>query len=316
MTKIGLGLAALGRPDYINIRENIPKDKSVSAYRENTFNVLDEAYRLGLRHFDVAASYGYGERFLLDWLKANDPSDVTVSTKWGYTYVANWNIGYTGKHEVKEHSLKKLNEQWQLSQQFMPWLNLYQIHSATLESGVLDNTEVHRRLFELKRKYDFKIGISTSGTNQSKIIEKAESIVVEGLSLIDTYQVTYNVLEQSARKTLQNLKLNNKTIIIKEALANGRVFPWYKKSRYTEILDVLKEQAKAFNVGIDAVAMRFVIDSVEPDMVLSGASNCQQLQSNMDCLKFQLPLKMLNKLYELNIDSKTYWTERSQLNWQ
>jgi hypothetical protein len=29
----------------------------------------------------------------------------------GYTYVANWELGFSGTHEVKEHSLDKLLEQ-------------------------------------------------------------------------------------------------------------------------------------------------------------------------------------------------------------
>jgi hypothetical protein len=33
----------------------------------------------------------------------------------GYTYVANWELGFSGTHEVKEHSLDKLLEQWQIS---------------------------------------------------------------------------------------------------------------------------------------------------------------------------------------------------------
>ena len=36
-TQIGLGLAALGRPDYINIRQNIDIDKSKTAFKTNAF---------------------------------------------------------------------------------------------------------------------------------------------------------------------------------------------------------------------------------------------------------------------------------------
>ena len=139
-TKIGLGLAALGRPDYINIRVKDVIDKSVGAFKTNAIKVLDESYQLGIRDFDVAPSYGLGEEFLLEWNSSRNHSDVNLSTKFGYTYVANWNIGFSGKHEIKEHSLKKLNTQWQVSKAMLPNLKIYQIHSATLDSGVLNNT--------------------------------------------------------------------------------------------------------------------------------------------------------------------------------
>ncbi len=100
-TKIGLGLAALGRPDYINIRSENQVDKSIDAFKTNTLNVLDESYNLGVRDFDVAPSYGLGEQFLLDWNDSRQHKDVNLSTKFGYTYVANWELEFSGKHEIK-----------------------------------------------------------------------------------------------------------------------------------------------------------------------------------------------------------------------
>ena len=108
-TQIGLGLAALGRPEYINIRTDNSIDKSEEAFKKNTFSVF-------------------------------------LGTKWGYTYVANWELGFEGKHEVKEHSLKKLVEQWQVSKQMLPKLKYYQVHSATFESGILENETVLNQL--------------------------------------------------------------------------------------------------------------------------------------------------------------------------
>ena len=120
---------------------------------------MDYAYKNGIRHFDTAASYGKGEQFLLDWNTQHAYKDVQLSSKWGYSYVANWEIGFKGAHEIKEHSLAKLMEQWQKAREMLPALETYQIHSATFESAVLENTEVLQMLHKIKESawYSFYI---------------------------------------------------------------------------------------------------------------------------------------------------------------
>lgn len=308
-TQIGLGLAALGRPDYINIRQNNNIDKSKIAFKNNAFNVMDFAYKNGVRYFDTAPSYGLGEAFLLDWKNSRQHKDVLLSTKWGYTYVANWEFGFQGKHEIKEHSLLKLNEQWKTSKALFPQLKIYQVHSATLESGILKDNSIHERLFQLKKEYGLQIGITTSGSNQSEILNSAKDIAVKNDLLFDSFQVTYNVFEQSTFNTLQQLKAMGKTIIIKEALANGRVFTNEHAKKKLETL------SKTYDVGVDAIALRFIIDTLQPNVVLSGASTSNHLDQNLKALDFKLLSKDLELLKTLTIGSKAYWDERSDLTW-
>lgn len=313
-TKLGLGLAALGRPDYINIRTtNV--NKSVAAFKENAFTMLDHAYELGIRYFDTAPSYGKGEQFLLDWKNQREHKDLVLGTKWGYTYVAKWEIGYAGKHEIKEHSLSKLQEQWKVSCKLLPELDIYQVHSATLESEILDNTLVLEELYAIKQKTGLTIGISTSGTQQSKVIEKALGIKVNGEDLFTSFQVTYNVLEQSTYPILQQILKENKTVIVKEALANGRVFKSDAFKNYQKNYKTLEALANNHNVSVDAIALRFIIDALEPAYVLSGASNTVQLDSNYKALDFVLSKSDLEKLKQLKTNPANYWEERSALEW-
>lgn len=314
-TRIGLGLAALGRPDYINIRSNIKIDKSVDAFKTNTFKVLDEAYHLGVRDFDVAPSYGLGEQFLLEWHNTRAYKDVSLSTKFGYTYVANWEIGFKGKHEIKEHSLAKLNEQWEISKALLLNLNIYQIHSATLDSGVLTNTKVLSRLYELKQKHSLKIGLSSSGTEQGKIIDEALKVTFDGLQLFDSFQVTFNIFEQSTYTILKQLIAEDKTVIVKEALANGRVFRSSNFEHYLTAYDYLETLSTTYNVGIDAIAMRFIIDALKPKLILSGASNTDQLKENLKALSFELDPNDIERLKSFAILPEAYWKERSNLVW-
>ena len=308
-TKIGLGMAALGRPEYINIRTDVLFDRSKSAFKTNAFNTLDFAYQKGIRFFDTAPSYGLGEQFLLEWKTIRAHKDITISTKWGYTYVANWELGFHGKHEIKEHSLSKLNEQWVVSKELLPQLSIYQVHSATLESGIITNKAIHERLFQLKKKHNLQLGISTSGPNQPEIINHAKHIKVRNEDLFDSYQVTYNIFEQSTFETLQDLKHKGKTIIIKEALANGRIF---SKNQFNAPLEDLKT---TYHTGRDAVALRFVIDTLEPDYLLSGASNSRQLSQNLKALEFTLSLNDLQRLAASSLNASVYWSERSDLIW-
>ena len=309
-TDIGLGLAALGRPEYINIRDNYTIDKSVEAFRKNTFKVLDKAYQNGIRYFDTAPSYGKGEQFLLEWHQKNNHNDIVFGTKWGYTYVANWQLHFDGKHEIKEHSLEKLVEQWETSQFLLPNLKYYQIHSATLDSGVLENTAVHQKLAALSKKFNIKIGLSTSGVHQSKIIEKALEIKANNKFLFDVFQITYNFLEQSCLEAILKLKELNKTIIIKEALANGRVFKIDNNNF------ILKKLSEKYKVGIDAIAIRFVMDTVEPNVVISGAFSTKQLEENLKAYDFKLTKGDLESLKSLKQNSESYWKVRNTLEWK
>ena len=314
-TKIGLGLAALGRPDYLNIRLNPNIDKSVKTFKNTAFKVLDEAYQLGIRDFDVAPSYGLGEEFLQNWNDSRGYKDVCLSTKFGYTYVANWEIGFSGKHEIKEHSIEKLNEQWEVSKALLPNLKIYQIHSATLDSGVLTNNAVLSRLNELKQEYQLEIGISSSGTEQVKIIEEARKIEFNGEALFNSYQVTFNIFEQSTFQILKELINEGKTVIIKEGLANGRIFKYDKFKAYDKAYNYLETLSNKYNAGNDAIALRFIMDYLEPKVVLSGASNSIQLEQNLKASNFVLTEDEITTLKSFAVSKDHYWNERSDLEW-
>src|SRR3954447_20998412 len=131
--RLGLGLAALGRPGYLNIGHgaDLGADRSVEALRRRTYEVLDAAYAAGIRDFDAARSYGRAEEFLGEWLRSRTPGDVTVSSKWGYVYTANWGVA-TQPPEVKHHDAGTFRRQYAETRECLgDWLALYQIHSAT-----------------------------------------------------------------------------------------------------------------------------------------------------------------------------------------
>jgi hypothetical protein len=79
----------------------------------------------------------------------------------------------------------------------------------------LKNSDVLKRLYKIKDT-ELANSITTSGSHQSKIIEAALKVKIENEDLFDSYQVTYNIFEQSTYGILKHLQLG-KTLIIKEA---------------------------------------------------------------------------------------------------
>jgi aryl-alcohol dehydrogenase-like predicted oxidoreductase len=85
---MGLGMAALGRPGYINLNRGKvfgEGARSVEAMQEASNAVMAKAMELGITWFDCARSYGLSEKFVGDYLRRNkvDPNSVFVSSKWG-----------------------------------------------------------------------------------------------------------------------------------------------------------------------------------------------------------------------------------------
>ena len=312
--QLGLGTAALGRPQYINVRQEECDNSNLTEFRKQSFSVLENAYNSGIRYFDTAPGYGLAEELILEWLQTKNDKTIEVGTKWGYTYTANFDANAT-VHEVKEHSLSKLNEQWNFSKRLLPFLKVYQIHSATLETGVLENKEVLEQLALLKKEYNLKIGLTTTGTNQIEIIKKALDVLVDGEQIFDLFQVTYNFLDQSLLEVSAELIRQNKSIVIKEALANGRVFRNPKYAHYNKMYTTLESLAKKHNVGVDAVSLKYCEQTVSNSIVLSGASNTEQLQENLKLNTFSLSDGEIEVLNSFKVSPEFYWNERKKLQW-
>ena len=95
--------------------------------------------------------------------------------------------------------------------------------------------------------------------------------------------------------------------MIKEGVANGRI--------YNQTPALLKQLSEKYHVGIDAVALRFIFDSIQPFVVLSGAFSKKQLIDNLKTLTFKLSQEELKELQNLKVNPNTYWNERKELNW-
>lgn len=201
---LGLGLAAVGRPGYINLgrEKDLGEHRTVETLRTRTHELLDAAYAQGVRYFDAARSYGRSEEFLADWLKTHpDLDDIVVGSKWGYTYTADWTTD-AEKHEVKDHSVQTYDRQRAETAELLgAHLDLYQIHSVTPDSPALTDKQLHAKLAELAAT-GVTIGFSTSGPAQADAIRAALTVTVDGEPLFRTVQSTFNALETSAGPAL------------------------------------------------------------------------------------------------------------------
>jgi aryl-alcohol dehydrogenase-like predicted oxidoreductase len=294
VTPIGLGLAAVGRPGYITLgrEHDIGPDRSVDALERRSHEVLDAAYDGGIRYFDAARSYGFAERFLASWLRqrALPPRAVTVGSKWGYTYVGDWQVD-ARVHEVKDHSLAALRRQIDESRAILgEYLDLYQIHSATLESGVLDDRAVLSELNAL-RAGGLRIGLSVSGPRQAEVIRRALAVRVDGINPFQSVQATWNLIEPSAGPALAEAHDAGWGVIIKEALANGRL------------------------ASQDRIAIAAALANPWVDVVLSGAVTAEQVRSNVLAATVDVASDQLTELAKMAEPPDQYWKERSQLAW-
>ena len=226
-------------------------------------------------------------------------------------------------------------------EQIGPYLNLYQVHSATFDSGILTNTKVHNALHQICRVQNgWQIGLSVSGPNQSELIREAMKIRVAVNSssgdnqnsnpssiktqrLFDSVQCTYNILEQRPFAALVEAHNAGMDIIIKEGLANGRVLSHPS----------LVELSQQLSCNPDQLALGFVLAQPFKARVLSGAVTVEQLRSNLgslyphpviangnvsghDMVGGEERLEILHQLTErCCMDSDEYWKERSNLKW-
>lgn len=313
VTRLGLGLAAIGRPSYHTLGhdQDLQGRSSRRALEAHAHAMLDSAWSRGIRTFDVARSYGDGENFLSHWLKRHPMSaeDVTVCSKWGYTYTADWRPDAT-VHEVKNHGLPTLLRQWpESAERLLPWLDVYYIHSATFETGVLQDPAVLDALRELRDSRGLRVGLTVTGTNQADVLDFA---LREAKDVFSVVQATFNLLDSAVGPSLQRAHDAGWGVVVKEGVANGRL-----TSRATSpaVRQTLLPLAEAMDTTPDAISLAWILSHDFVDVALSGASTVEQLHSNLQCTELHLTAAHLKTLSSLAQTPEAYWGDRKKLPW-
>ncbi len=307
-TPVGLGLAAVGRPAYLTPGRDadLGDDRSEEALEAAAHAVLDAAYARGVRYLDAARSYGRAEAFLASWLAERVPDDVTVASKWGYRYTGQWRLD-AEVHEVKDHGLDALRRQLAETRALLgDALDAYQIHSATLDTGVLADRAVLAELAELADS-GVTVGFTTSGPRQADVVRQGLAAEVDGVNPFGLVQATWNLLEPSAGPALAEAAEAGWVVVVKEALANGRLA--------TAEAGPLPEVAARHGTTPDAVAIAAALAEPWSAVALSGAVTPTQLARNTAAVDLRLDGDDLGALGALAEDPEAYWQARSARAW-
>ena len=308
VSRIGLGLAALGRPAYITSgrAEDLP-ERSVAAMRARTFSMLDAAYEAGIRYVDAARSYGRAEEFLSGWLARPGHAEMVAGSKWGYRYTGDWRLD-ADQQEVKEHSLAMFTSQLAETRALLGGrLALYQVHSLTRESPLFGDPALLAALGAL-RDSGVIVGLTTSGPQQADTLRQALGVSADGRPLFAAAQVTWNLLEPSVGAAAAEAAEAGWAILVKEALANGRLATEGDPSGPPAQLSAL---AAGRGVGEDAIALAAALGNPWATVVLSGAVTAAQLHANLAALTVGdvPPLDMAEP-------PAAYWAARAARPWR
>ncbi|HEX5404504.1 MAG TPA: aldo/keto reductase [Pseudonocardiaceae bacterium] len=306
--RLAVGLAALGRPAYINVGRvgDLPAERTVAQLRAASWAVLDAAYAAGVRRVDVARSYGRAEEFLAGWLAARGHADITVSSKWGYAYVGGWRLD-APVHEVKEHSLARFRTQLAESRALLgDRIALYQVHSLTQDSPLFDQPDLIEALAELAAD-GVRVGFSTSGPAQADAVRRGLALKVAGQPVFTAVQATWNPLEQSVAPALAEAHDAGALVLVKEPVANGTLV--------VAPPPVVAELAERHGTGADAVVLAAALAQPWADVILLGSASVGQLIDNLAATNVRFGPGELEMLLTVRQSPEQYWANRSALPW-
>ena len=318
VSRLGLGLAAVGRPGYINLgrARDLPADRTPAALAARTAELLDAARAAGIRYVDAARSYGRAEEFLAAWLRERTPARdaLTIGSKWGYRYTAGWTVD-AAVHEEKELSPARFTQQLAESRALLgSWLDLYEIHSATAESGCLTDERLLRLLVERRRAGDYRaVGLTLTGPDSARALDLALAARVDGERVFEVVQATFNCLEPSLADGLAAAHDAGLGVIAKEVFANGRLTD--AEAARDPTLAPVAALARTRGIGTDQLALAWVLAHPFVDCALSGAATTKQLASHAAATEVSLDAAERAAGAAAAMSAADYWAHRARLAW-
>jgi aryl-alcohol dehydrogenase-like predicted oxidoreductase len=318
--RLGLGLAALGRPGYVTLNHaaDLGRRYDPFAMELRAHDVLSAAFEAGIRYVDAARSYGRAEDFLSSWLRqrAIEPGEIVVASKWGYTYTAGWSTSAT-QHEVKDHALATFERQLAESvERLGPHLSLYQIHSVTADGNTLDDDALIDAIARLRER-DIRPGLSVSGAEQDVAIRRSLAVCRDGQRVFDSVQATWNLLERGAESALEEAHAAGMKVVVKESLANGRLTQGNRNhdEMIYPLVAKIRQLAESRGTTLEMLAIAAALARPWANVVLTGAATVEQARSSIAALELGYDAEIEEMLRPVAVSSSEYWRARSSFGW-
>jgi aryl-alcohol dehydrogenase-like predicted oxidoreductase len=249
--RLGLGLAALGRPGYVTLNHaaDLGGRYDPASMELNAHEVLEAAFAAGIRYIDAARSYGRAEDFVAS--------------------------------------------------------------SKTLEDDAL--IDAIARL----RERGIRAGLSVSGAGQDVAIRRSLEVRRDGQRVFDSVQATWNLLERGAKSALQDAHDAGMRVVVKEALANGRLTHGDRDEDgvFAPLVARIRELAESRGTNIETLALGAALARPWADVVLTGAATVGQIRSNVAALQLAYDAELEEQLRSVSIAPEEYWRARSSFKW-
>jgi aryl-alcohol dehydrogenase-like predicted oxidoreductase len=233
--ELGLGIIGLGKP-WGHIPSQVPSESEA-------IELLEFAYRLGIRYFDSAPSYGIAEERLGKFLRSLDAqqrNQLRIATKFG----EHWDLE-RGQPFV-DHSYDALCRSLDASLHHLGQIDILQLHKTTPD--VLRSTDLNHAW-----AYATQLGISTIGASVSDL-ESAAIVISE--SRYGCIQLPLNRANTKFSATIEEAAARQLWIAVNRPFAMGAIV----------------EHEDAF---------RFVLQYNFTGVVLTGTKSKKHLEQNL-----------------------------------
>jgi aryl-alcohol dehydrogenase-like predicted oxidoreductase len=134
---------------------------------------------------------------------------------------------------------------------------------------------------------------------------------VDGVRLFDAVQATWNLLEPSSGPALNAAHRAGLAVIIKEALANGRLTERNQEPTFQARRQLLETLSGRLKASFDAVALAAALARPWASVVLSGAATEAQLESNLSAVDVPWDAEAEASIETLSEDPHAYWATRA-----
>jgi aryl-alcohol dehydrogenase-like predicted oxidoreductase len=184
---------------------------------------------------------------------------------------------------------------------------------------VLDDDRVLDALAGLRDNDALTVGITTSGPDQTVVVRKALEIERDGRRLFGSVQTTWNLLERSAGPALAEAHDEGMLVIVKEALANGRLTARNDDPAFAPARARLHEMAAQHGTDVSTIALAAAVSRPWADVVLSGAATVEHLKANLAAATIAGAIGETGTADDVLAESteppETYWSVRRALSW-